>query len=101
MKDILELQRRCMEFLRKSSDEIREMPIQDIQNLVEDLQIHLVQSEIQNEILTQRKPIHDALRESQERFQAIFEQAAVGFAQIETKTGRFIRINKKYNLNFT
>jgi len=36
------------------------------------------------------------LREGDERFRAIFEQAAVGVAQIETQTGRFIRVNHKY-----
>jgi PAS domain S-box-containing protein len=38
----------------------------------------------------------DRLRESEERFRAIFEQVAVGVAQIETQTGQFIRINQKY-----
>ncbi len=33
---------------------------------------------------------------SEERFRVLFEQAGVGVAQIETKTGRFIRINQKY-----
>ena len=36
------------------------------------------------------------LKESEERFRAIFEQAAVGVAHIETKTGRFLRVNQKY-----
>ena len=38
----------------------------------------------------------DALRVSEQRFRALFEQAAVGVAQIETATGRFRRVNKKY-----
>jgi two-component system, NarL family, sensor kinase len=46
--------------------------------------------------ITQRKQVEAALRESEERFRAIFEQAAVGVAQIETSTGRFIRVNQKY-----
>ncbi len=37
-----------------------------------------------------------ALQESEKRFRAIFEQAAVGVAQIETATGRFVRVNRKY-----
>jgi len=36
------------------------------------------------------------LQESEEHFRAIFEQAAVGVALLNTKTGQFIRINKKY-----
>jgi PAS domain S-box-containing protein len=38
----------------------------------------------------------NALRESEDRYRALFEQAAVGVAQVETKTGRFLRINQKY-----
>ena len=38
----------------------------------------------------------DRLRESEERFRAIFEQAAVGVAEIETQTGRFTQVNRKY-----
>lgn len=37
-----------------------------------------------------------ALRESENKFRALFEQAAVGVAQIETFTGRFVTINQRY-----
>lgn len=37
-----------------------------------------------------------ALRESEARFRVLFEQAAVGVAQIQLDTGKFIRINQKY-----
>jgi PAS domain S-box-containing protein len=46
--------------------------------------------------VTERERTGKALRESEERFRAIFDQAAVGVAQIETQTGRFIGINRKY-----
>ena len=36
------------------------------------------------------------LRESEERLRTLFEQAAVGVAEIDTATGRFIRVNRKY-----
>ena len=36
------------------------------------------------------------LRESEQRFRTIFEQAAVGVAMIETATGRFLRLNQRY-----
>jgi PAS domain S-box-containing protein len=36
------------------------------------------------------------LRESEGRFSAIFEQAAVGMAQIDSHTGEFNLINQKY-----
>jgi PAS domain S-box-containing protein len=46
--------------------------------------------------VTQRERTAEALRESERRFRTIFDQAAVGVAQIETRTGRFVRINRKY-----
>jgi len=49
-----------------------------------------------NLMLERRQQAEEALSESERRFRAIFEQAAVGVALIETKTRRFIEINHKY-----
>ncbi len=38
----------------------------------------------------------DALRDAERRYRAIFEQAGVGAAQIDSRTGRFERVNRKY-----
>lgn len=46
--------------------------------------------------VTERKRAREALRESEELFRAIFEQAAVGVAQIVSRTGKFVRINQRY-----
>jgi two-component system cell cycle sensor histidine kinase/response regulator CckA len=46
--------------------------------------------------VTERKRAEMGLRESEERFRTIFDQAAVGVALLNTKTGRFVRINQKY-----
>ncbi|HIJ67585.1 MAG TPA: PAS domain S-box protein [Planctomycetes bacterium] len=47
-------------------------------------------------VALQRKRAEENLRQSEQRFRALFEQAAVGVAQIETRTGRFLGINRKY-----
>ena len=46
--------------------------------------------------ISDRKQVETALRQSEERLRTIFEQAAVGVALIETATGRFQRINRRY-----
>ncbi|AFD00038.1 putative PAS sensor signal transduction histidine kinase [Methanocella conradii HZ254] len=47
------------------------------------------------ENITDRKRAEEALKESEERFHATFEQAAVGMAHLDAE-GRFIRLNQKY-----
>ncbi len=46
--------------------------------------------------IKEREHAQSSLRESEERFRALFEQASAGVAQIETKTGKFMKINKAY-----
>ncbi|MCU0491824.1 MAG: PAS domain S-box protein [Chloroflexaceae bacterium] len=45
---------------------------------------------------TERKRVEAALRESATQLRVVFEQAAVGVAQIETATGRFCHLNQRY-----
>jgi two-component system, sensor histidine kinase and response regulator len=44
----------------------------------------------------EQKIAESSLLESELRFRTIFEQAAVGVALINTNTGRFVRINRRY-----
>jgi PAS domain S-box-containing protein len=46
--------------------------------------------------VTDRKRIEEALTASEKRFKAMFEQAAVGVAQVDVETGRFVQINKRF-----
>lgn len=46
--------------------------------------------------ITGRKKAAEVLQESENRFRTIFEQAAIGVALLNTKTGQFIRVNQKY-----
>jgi PAS domain S-box-containing protein len=45
--------------------------------------------------ITARKLAEQALEESEARFRAVFEQAAVGIAVIETATGRYLSVNRR------
>ncbi len=45
--------------------------------------------------ITERKRAEEALRESERRFRALVEQAAVGVAEIEMSTGRFYTVNHR------
>ena len=45
---------------------------------------------------TEERQYIAALAESERRFRALFEQAAVGVTQLETATGRFLRVNRRY-----
>ncbi|HEY7986119.1 MAG TPA: EAL domain-containing protein [Methylophilaceae bacterium] len=46
--------------------------------------------------IIERARAEDALRESEQQNRAVFEQAAVGVAVIETGSGRFINVNERY-----
>ncbi|HWQ21768.1 MAG TPA: PAS domain S-box protein [Clostridia bacterium] len=46
--------------------------------------------------VTERKRAEQELRDSENRFRAVFEQAAVGVALLNTKSGQFVRINQRY-----
>jgi PAS domain S-box-containing protein len=45
--------------------------------------------------IAERDRSNTAVKESEQRFRTIFEQAAVGVALIETPTGRFCRVNQR------
>jgi PAS domain S-box-containing protein len=47
-------------------------------------------------VIHQRTVAESQLRANEHAFRAIFEQAQVGVAQIDTKTGRFLRVNQCY-----
>ena len=46
--------------------------------------------------ITERKVTEHALKQSEERFRAVFEQAAVGVGTIDIETDRFLEVNEQY-----
>jgi PAS domain S-box-containing protein len=46
--------------------------------------------------ITERKLTTEALRLSEKRFKALFEQVAVGVARTDASTGRFVQINQRF-----
>ncbi len=68
-----------------------------------DIQDYLIKGQIAGGILDrsiryaiERKRAIDALRESEEKFRVFFESAAVGTAQIDPATRRFVQVNDKF-----
>lgn len=46
--------------------------------------------------ITERKRSMEALRTSEQHFKALFDQAAVGVAQADVVTGRFVQVNQRF-----
>ncbi len=46
--------------------------------------------------ITERKKAEDQIKDSEKKYRIVFENAAVGVAQINTQTGQFVKINQKY-----
>lgn len=49
-----------------------------------------------NEMAERIAAREQALRESEQRYRALFEQAAVGVAQVDALSGRFLQVNRRY-----
>jgi PAS domain S-box-containing protein len=82
LKAEIEERKRVEEALKKACDELEQRVEERTSELVREIE--------------ERKRAEESVRESEERFRTIFEQAAVGVGQIETETGRFLRVNQKY-----
>jgi PAS domain S-box-containing protein len=80
---------------RKRADEALNNLLNQLENMVEERTAELIRinQSLQAEI-TQRQRIEEALRESEERFRATFDQAAVGIAHVAIN-GSWLLVNQK------
>jgi PAS domain S-box-containing protein len=77
---LIELRRRVEGILKVTRSKIATMPIKDIQQLVQTLQIHQVELEMQNEELRQTQL---ALRVSLDRYVALYDGAPIGYLTLD------------------
>ena len=77
--------------LQNKAGERRE--VEFVSNLYDEAGREVIQCNIRD--ITRRKHAQESLRESEERFHAIFTQASAGIAQTDL-TGRFTLVNKGY-----
>jgi len=68
------------------------------------VEAHLQRAELDNKPvfvayardITERRRAEESLRESEDRFRSVFEQAGVAVGVVESRTGRFVHINNRY-----
>ena len=93
MKDrdagIAELRNRALETLKSKSSSIENMPVEDVRKLVEELQIHQIELEMQNEEL---RSIQNELEQSRKKYSDLYDFAPVGYLTI-SEEGRIVEAN--------
>jgi PAS domain S-box-containing protein len=93
MKDrnakIAELRNRAMETLKSKSSPMEDMPVEDVRKLVEELQIHQIELEVQNEEL---RSIQYELEQSRKKYSDLYDFAPVGYLTINEE-GRIVEAN--------
>ena len=88
-KKIEALRRQAEGFLNKTSSDIRKIPPRDIKNLIEELQIHQIELEMQNEELRRAQ---QELQEGQEIYRNIISESPVGIS-IYDASGQCLEAN--------
>ena len=83
------LRQRAEAMLRTTRTEIATMPIEDVQSLVHELQVHQMELEIQNEEL---RDAQVELAESRDRYSDLYEFAPVGYVTLD-RLGKIVQSN--------
>src|SRR5208283_869500 len=86
---IAELRRRAMETLKSETSSTEKMPVEDVRKLVEELHVHQVELEMQNEEL---RSVQRELEQSRKKFSDLYDFAPVGYLTT-SEDGRIIEAN--------
>jgi len=84
-----ELRNRAMETLKSKSSSIENMPVEDVRKLVEELQIHQIELEMQNDEL---RSVQYELEQSRKKYSDLYDFAPVGYMTINEE-GRIVEAN--------
>jgi PAS domain S-box-containing protein len=86
---IAELRRQAEETLKSETLSMEKMPVEDVRKLVEELRIHQVELEIQNEEL---RSTQMALEQSRKEYSDLYDFAPVGYLTLN-EDGRIVKAN--------
>ena len=86
---ITELRRHATEILESRRPSTEKMPVEDMRKLVEELQIHQVELEMQNEEL---RRMQLELEQSRKKYSDLYDFAPVGYLTINEE-GRIVEVN--------
>ena len=83
------LRNRAEKSLRKRSAELRESPVEDVQKLIQELRVHQIELEMQNEELRRAQV---ELAESRDRYSDLYDFAPIGYFTLSEK-GMILEVN--------
>lgn len=84
------LRQRAEDFLSRKPEALRKMPMEDIQKIVHELQVHQVELEMQNEEL---RNAQTEIEESRSRYADLYDFAPVGYLTLSIKGGVILEAN--------
>jgi PAS domain S-box-containing protein len=88
-KGIKKLRNRAEKSLRKRSADLGKSPVKDVQNLVEELRVHQIELEMQNDELRKAQV---ELAESRDRYSDLYDFAPAGYFTLDEK-GLIVELN--------
>ena len=84
-----DMRARAEESLAKTRRDVARMPVQDVQRLVHELQVHQIELEMQNDELRRTQL---GLAEASDRYSDLYDFAPVGYFSLDEQ-GRILEVN--------